>query len=96
MVYLTVFSHIIGSDTVPAIKPAPDIFLKMLDVVKRDPWECVVIEDAEKRVEAAVESNIPVVVIRTPEAKSIEFATADLVLESHQEMIEFAHSIFDR
>jgi len=89
------FTHIIGSDTVPAIKPAPDIFLKMLDVAKKDPWECVVIEDAEKGVEAAVEANIPVIVVRTPEAASIKFETADLVLESHAELIDFARAIVE-
>jgi HAD superfamily hydrolase (TIGR01509 family) len=84
------FSHIIGSDTVPRVKPAPDIFLAMLDATGAEPYECLVIEDAEKGMEASIAAEIPVVVIRTPETRAFDFSAADLILESHVEFLELA------
>ena len=81
------FSEIIGSDTVPVIKPAPDIFLAMLEATGREPYECLVIEDAEKGMQAAIAADIPVVVVRTKETKMFDFSAANLVMDSHEEMI---------
>lgn len=88
------FKHIIGSDTVPTIKPAPDIFLAMLDAVAAEPYECVVFEDAEKGVQAAIASDIPVIAIHTPETSSIDFSLADVVFASHAEFLQCVRSTF--
>ena len=80
------FSAIVGKDTVPTVKPAPDIFFKMLDVVGCDAYECVVIEVAEKGMHAAIAAHIPVMVVRTRETQGFDFGLADLVFDSHAEM----------
>lgn len=88
------FAAIIGCDTVPALKPSPDIFdyvLRTLDVPPRD---AVVIEDAEKGVGSANAAGIPVVVVRTRETKNIEFTGADLVVESHDELLTHTRRAF--
>lgn len=88
------FAEIIGSDTVPAIKPAPDLFLAMLERLALPGRDCVVIEDAEKGMQASIASAIPVIVIRTSETRDFDFSDADLVLESHEEFLELARVAF--
>ena len=87
------FAAIIGSDTVTAIKPAPDIFLAMLDAVDAEPYECLVIEDAEKGVQAAAAAAIPVVVVRTRETRDFEFPQASVVMDSHVELLEMVRGV---
>jgi HAD superfamily hydrolase (TIGR01509 family) len=90
------FLEIVGSDTVPSIKPAPDLFLAMLERLDLEPSECLVIEDAEKGVQAAIDAGIPVVVIRTRETKDFDFSRADLTLESHAELLELLRTALPR
>ncbi|MDH3215476.1 MAG: HAD family phosphatase [Candidatus Krumholzibacteria bacterium] len=84
------FATILGSDIVPAIKPAPDIFLRTMETLALTAAECVVFEDAEKGMYAAIEAGIPVIIVRTRETKDFDFGRADLVLDSHQELLKFA------
>ena len=88
------FAEIIGSDTVPAIKPAPDLFLAMLERLSLSGDDCVVIEDAEKGMQASIASGIPVIVIRTGETRHFDFSDANLVLDSHGEFLKLARRAF--
>lgn len=87
------FASVVGSDTA-ALKPDPESFLKVLGDVDAAPSEAVVVEDAEKGVGAALAAKIPVVVVRTPETHAIEFKGADLILDSHAQLIDFARRAF--
>jgi HAD superfamily hydrolase (TIGR01509 family) len=82
------FTEIIGCDTVEAIKPAPDLFLTVLDRLGLPASECLVIEDAEKGMQAANAAGIPVIIIRTDETRDFDFGDADLTLYSHAEFLE--------
>jgi HAD superfamily hydrolase (TIGR01509 family) len=82
------FTDIIGCDTVPAIKPAPDLFLAMLERLGLPGSACLVIEDAEKGMQAANAAGIPVVVIRTEQTRRFDFSDADLVLDSHARFLD--------
>jgi len=42
-----------GEDDIKHGKPAPDIFLKTAEKLGLDPWNCLVIEDAENGIKAA-------------------------------------------
>ncbi len=84
------FEAILGSDTVVKIKPAPDIFLKAADALGVATGDCLVFEDAEKGMLAAIAAQIPVVIVRTPETQGFDFTAADVVLESHVELLELA------
>jgi HAD superfamily hydrolase (TIGR01509 family) len=86
------FRLIVGKDTVPTIKPAPDIFFAVLDALGAEPYECLVIEDAEKGMHAAVAADIPVVVVRTKETRDFDFGLANLVIDSHQELLELVRA----
>ncbi len=83
---------IVGSDTVTALKPAPDIFLAALEAVGATPSEALVFEDAEKGVGSAIAAGIPVVVVRTRETHGIDFSAADVVFDSHAELLEAVRS----
>jgi HAD superfamily hydrolase (TIGR01509 family) len=88
------FAVIAGSDTVPALKPSPDILLHVQRELRIAARDCVVIEDAEKGIGAARGAGMPVVVVRTPETGAIDFSAADLVLASHAELLSFARRAF--
>jgi HAD superfamily hydrolase (TIGR01509 family) len=87
------FFEIVGCDTVPSIKPAPDLFLKMLERLGLPGDDCLVIEDAEKGMQAASAAGIPVIVIRTNETRYFDFSDADLTLNSHAEFLEMTRHI---
>ncbi len=88
-----IFTTIIGSDTVPVIKPEPLIFFKTLEAISLSPEQCVVFEDAEKGMMAAIAAGIPVIVVRTRETRDFDFSAANLVLESHAELLECVRKI---
>lgn len=87
------FEVVLGSDTILRLKPAPDVFLKTAEALRLAPAECLVFEDAEKGMFAAIEAGIPCIVIRTPATKDIDFSRADLVVDSHAEMISLLRSL---
>jgi HAD superfamily hydrolase (TIGR01509 family) len=87
------FAEIVGSDTVANLKPAPDILHAVMDALGCDSFECVLIEDAEKGVFAAVAAHVPVIAVRTEQTRDIDFSLADLTLDSHREMVELARIV---
>ncbi len=91
---LDVFETIVGSDTVTTLKPAPDIFLAVLEQLDLPPADCLVIEDAEKGLQASITAGIPVIVIRTRETRHFDFSAADLVVESHAELLGMLRTIY--
>jgi HAD superfamily hydrolase (TIGR01509 family) len=86
--YESAFEVILGNDTVPKLKPAPDIFLLTAELLELPPRECLVFEDAEKGIFAANDAGMPVIIIRTPETGDIEFKGAELTLDSHTETVD--------
>lgn len=88
------FAAIVGSDMIAAPKPAPDIFLHAIKMADASPDEALVFEDAEKGIGAAKAAGIPVVVVRTRETATIDFSGADVVFESHAEMLEMVRRLF--
>jgi beta-phosphoglucomutase-like phosphatase (HAD superfamily) len=90
-----VFEAVLGSDTIPQVKPAPDVFLKTAEALALAPAECLVFEDAEKGMFAAIEAGIPVIIIRTPQTEGFDFSRADLTLDSHAAMVSLLRAFDD-
>jgi HAD superfamily hydrolase (TIGR01509 family) len=88
-----IFEVVLGSDTIPHVKPAPDVFMKTAEALALSPEECLVFEDAEKGMYAAIAAGMPVIVIKTPQTHGFDFSRADLVVESHREMAELLETI---
>jgi beta-phosphoglucomutase len=73
------FSAIVSADDVFVSKPHPETFLKAAELVKINPSECLVFEDAPKGVEAAKLAGMQCVILTTMH-KRIEFPVTDHVV----------------
>ncbi|GGI26310.1 HAD family hydrolase [Pedobacter mendelii] len=59
------FKAIVSANDVKTSKPNPETFLKGAKIIGIDPTECLVFEDAPKGVEAALNANMPCIVLNT-------------------------------
>nr|MCU0907031.1 HAD-IA family hydrolase [Paracoccaceae bacterium] len=59
--------HVHGRDTVARPKPAPDLFLRAARALDADPARCVVFEDSDTGVAAALEAGM--VVVHVPDQR---------------------------
>ncbi|MFD1427366.1 HAD family hydrolase [Kroppenstedtia sanguinis] len=83
---ISYFDHLITQDDVKRIKPAPDLFLKTLDVLGIQPHEGIVFEDSLNGLIAANRSNLPTVIIPNPVTEGLPFEKYHLKLTSMAEM----------
>ncbi|MBS4209980.1 HAD family hydrolase [Bacillus sp. FJAT-50079] len=83
---LSYFDHLITRDDVKHVKPAPDLFLKTLEVLEIEPNEAVVFEDSLNGLLAAIEAKIPTVIIPNPVTKSLPFEQYHLKINSMADM----------
>ncbi|MEA4945430.1 MAG: HAD-IA family hydrolase [Propionicimonas sp.] len=72
--------HVFAGDVVKAKKPAPDIYLKVLEDLQLDPAECVVVEDSGIGVAAARAAGLTTVVTVSAFTAEDDFTGAALVL----------------
>jgi len=64
-------------------KPKPDIFIYSAGLLKVVPARCLVVEDAQKGLDAAHAAGMRCAIIKTPYNEKIDFPEADLLLENH-------------
>lgn len=76
------FDIICTRDDVTNLKPHPDIFLLAANKLNVPPGECLVLEDAEKGIEAAYRAGMPSIAIPSEYTKDNNFAKATVVLKS--------------
>lgn len=76
----------VGGDDVAHNKPAPDIFLKAAEILNMPPQKCIVFENSDIGISAAVSAGIKVVAVPSPYTKDQDFSRADRVLSSLQEI----------
>lgn len=74
------FEVIAAGDIVPAKKPAPDIYQYVLRVMKLDAQDCLVIEDSNHGLQAAVKANLKTIVTVNSYTRDQDFSDAILVL----------------
>jgi beta-phosphoglucomutase-like phosphatase (HAD superfamily) len=79
------FDIIGAGDIVPAKKPAPDIFLYVLEQMGWSPQECLALEDSENGLISATKANLKTVVTVNDYTRSHSFDGATLVLDSFGE-----------
>lgn len=75
------FAEIAGGDTVPAKKPAPDIYLYVLDQLGLDPRHCLAFEDSDNGLQAATRAGLTTVVTVNAYTEGQDFTAAALVLD---------------
>ncbi len=69
-------------------KPAPDIFIYSAGLLRTAPASCLVVEDAQKGLDAARAAGMTCAIIRTPFNKGIGFPDADTVFDGHAFFVE--------
>jgi HAD superfamily hydrolase (TIGR01509 family) len=74
------FSLVLAGDAVKAKKPAPDIYLLASERLGVTPEECVVIEDSNNGVVAAVSAGMKCAVTVSGYTRNEDFALADIVV----------------
>ncbi len=63
------FTALVSADDVLLSKPHPETFLKAAQLLQVDPVSCLVFEDVPKGAEAALNANMPAVILTTTHQK---------------------------
>jgi len=79
------FSAVVSGQDVAKGKPAPDIFLRAADLIKKKPQECVVIEDSVAGVEAGRAAGMQVIAI-TNSFVAEKLGRADRIVKNYDEI----------
>ena len=79
------FASIGAGDIVPAKKPAPDIYLHVLDELGLQADECLAFEDSENGVLSSLGANLATIVTTNAYTKDHDFEGAALVLDQFGE-----------
>jgi HAD superfamily hydrolase (TIGR01509 family) len=74
-----------GEDVVNG-KPNPDIFLKAAELTDIKPENCLVIEDSNNGVKAAIQANMICVGYYNPGSGNQDLSEADLIIDSFQKL----------
>jgi HAD superfamily hydrolase (TIGR01509 family) len=83
---LNYFKILITADQVEQHKPDPAVYLKTAKILKIDPAQCVVFEDAPAGVQAAKAANMTCIAVSSPFAKAEHLQSADIVISSLKEV----------
>lgn len=80
------FDAAAGGDEVPRAKPAPDVYLLAAQRLGASPEACVALEDSRNGLLAAKAAGMACIVVPSALTRSLDFAEADLVVGSLQEV----------
>lgn len=83
---LKYFDFVLTVDNYREPKPAPDPYLKAIELTGFNKDECVVIEDSERGLKAAVNAGLKCYVIPTGLTKHSNFSGAEKILSSIKEV----------
>ena len=81
------FAAIVAGDEVPRKKPAPDVYLQVLSLLKLPAAQCLAIEDSRNGLVAASSAGIPVLILRSAYFHDDDFSNAFLVIDDLTEWI---------
>ncbi|NBK98695.1 MAG: HAD family phosphatase [Erysipelotrichia bacterium] len=82
------FDAISSGHEVKHSKPAPDVYLKTIDLLHVTPQECIVLEDSFYGIRAAKNANVHRVLARNVKALPIDQREADEIIEDMREVIQ--------
>ena len=80
------FEIIVTRDNIKNLKPDPEIFIKTAELLKTEGSNCVVLEDAQKGIEAAYAAGMKSIAIPNIYTFDNDFSKADLILNSLKEI----------
>jgi len=88
------FEFVIASGDYPRSKPAPDPYLLGLERIGAEPDACIVVEDSERGLQAAMAAGLRCVVIPSGLTRGGDFTGAAAVLDGIRELPAFLDSLF--
>ncbi len=80
------FAVIGAGDCVENLKPAPDVYLWVLDRLNLDPAHCLAFEDSANGLKAAMAADLSTLITHCPYTKDHDFSGALAVLDSMGEV----------
>lgn len=84
------FDAIGAGDCVDHLKPAPDVYLWVLDKLGLDPEDCLAIEDSANGLKASLAAGVPTLITHCPYTAHHDFAGALKVLDGLGDDIDIA------
>ncbi len=76
------FDQIVTAEQVNAAKPAPDLYLRAIELLGVDPGDAIALEDSPNGVQSAKAAGLYCVAVPGPMTRTLSFEAADVVLES--------------
>ncbi len=76
------FDFVLTSDDIDKVKPDPGPYLKALEISGLNKGECIVVEDSERGLKAAIAAGIKCYIIPTELTKDSDFNGAEKILNS--------------
>lgn len=86
--FRSVFSVVVTGDDVQNKKPAPDIYLRVVEQLNLTPNECLAVEDSRARVESARAAGVICFAVRNRYKENEYLERADLAINSIQEALD--------
>jgi HAD superfamily hydrolase (TIGR01509 family) len=86
---IKLFSAIVAGDEVERKKPAPDAYLKVLNLLGFRNCDCLAIEDSRNGLLAASRAGIPVLITRSAYFWGEQFDGAFAVIDGLDELVDF-------
>lgn len=80
------FADVLSGEEVDRGKPYPDIFLKTAEMLGVSPEECIVIEDSEHGVKAALAAGMKCIGFANPNSGSQDLSMASSIVNSIREL----------
>jgi HAD superfamily hydrolase (TIGR01549 family) len=80
------FSSIVGGEEIKRGKPAPDIFLKAAERLKKEPADCIVIEDSKNGTLAAKAAGMKCIGFKNPNSGNQNLEKADLIIDNYDSL----------
>ena len=86
-------NFVVGGDDVLRSKPAPDVYLKALDILGLPAQDCIAVEDSEHGVQAAKAAGICCIALRTEYTATHDLTAADHILTSFAQLGELLQQV---
>lgn len=83
------FAAVVAGDDVERQKPAPDAYLKVLDILGLPGRDCLAIEDSRDGLDAARAAGMPVLITRSMYSSEDGFDDAQAVVDNLKELRDF-------
>ncbi len=85
------FDFVLTSDDTQNVKPDPEPYLKALEISGMNKDECIIVEDSERGLKAALGAGIKCYIIPTHLTQGSNFAGAEKVLSNIKEIVQAAN-----